>query len=72
LVAAVREVLQEAIDFRGTTLLDYRDARGERGEFSTRLRVYDRAGEPCRICATPLVRIVQGGRSTYYCPRCQR
>lgn len=72
LVDAVRAVLQEAIDFRGTTLLDYRDARGERGEFSTRLRVYDRAGEPCRICAAPLVRIVQGGRSTFYCPRCQR
>ena len=70
--AAIREVLQEAIDFRGTTLLDYRDASGEPGEFSRRLRVYDRAGEPCTSCGKPIARIVQGGRSTFYCPRCQR
>jgi formamidopyrimidine-DNA glycosylase len=69
---AVRAVLQEAIDFRGTTLLDYRDASGERGEFSRRLRVYDRDGEPCLTCGTPIRRIVQGGRSTFYCPLCQR
>jgi formamidopyrimidine-DNA glycosylase len=68
---AVREVLQEAIDFRGTTLLDYRDASGERGEFAGRLRVYDREGEPCRTCGDPVERIVQGGRSTFFCPRCQ-
>lgn len=70
--AAVREVLQEAIDFRGTTLLDYRDASGERGGFSERLRVYDRAGQPCRACTTPLLRVVQGGRSTFFCAVCQR
>jgi formamidopyrimidine-DNA glycosylase len=68
---AIREVLQEAIDFRGTTLLDYRDASGGEGGFAARLRVYDRAGEPCRRCTAPIVRIVQGGRSTFYCPRCQ-
>lgn len=72
LVEATREVLREAIDFRGTTFLDYRDASGERGEFAGRLRVYDRAGEPCRSCGRPLERIVQGGRSTFFCPRCQR
>lgn len=72
LVEATREVLREAIDFRGTTLLDYRDASGERGGFVDRLRVYDRAGEPCRACGSPVERIVQGGRSTFYCPRCQR
>ncbi|HEV2147152.1 MAG TPA: bifunctional DNA-formamidopyrimidine glycosylase/DNA-(apurinic or apyrimidinic site) lyase [Longimicrobiaceae bacterium] len=71
-VEAVREVLQEAVDFRGTTLLDYRDASGERGEFATRLRVYDREGEPCPTCGTPLARIVQGGRSTFFCARCQQ
>jgi formamidopyrimidine-DNA glycosylase len=70
--AGIVEVLREAIDFRGTTLLDYRDAAGQRGEFALRLRVYDRAGEPCRTCATPIRRIVQGGRSTFFCPRCQR
>jgi len=72
LVGAVREVLREAIEFRGTTLLDYRDASGERGEFAGRLRVYGREGEPCRTCGNPVERIVQGGRSTFYCPHCQR
>jgi formamidopyrimidine-DNA glycosylase len=72
LVEAIRSVLQEAIDFRGTTLLDYRDASGERGEFSRRLAVYDREGDPCRVCASPIRRIVQGGRSTFFCPTCQR
>jgi formamidopyrimidine-DNA glycosylase len=70
--AAVQAVLQESIDFRGTTLLDYRDADGERGGFAERLRVYDRAGEPCRRCGTRIRRIVQGGRSTFFCPTCQR
>jgi formamidopyrimidine-DNA glycosylase len=68
---AVVEVLREAIEFRGTTLLDYRDASGEEGRFADRLRVYDRAGEPCRVCGSPVRRIVQGGRSTFYCERCQ-
>ena len=70
--AAIREVLLEAIDFRGTTLLDYRDASGQPGAFSRRLRVYDRAGEACTACAGPVERIVQGGRSTFFCGRCQR
>jgi formamidopyrimidine-DNA glycosylase len=72
LCGAIREVLTEAIDFRGTTLLDYRDAQGESGGFATRLRVYDRAGLPCRRCASPIVRLVQGGRSTFFCPACQK
>lgn len=69
---AVRTVLQDAIEFRGTTLLDYRDASGERGGFADRLKVYGRAGEPCPTCGTPIERIVQGGRSTFFCPRCQK
>jgi len=68
----IRAVLLEAINFRGTTLLDYRDAQGERGGFAERLRVYDRAGKPCRECATPILRLVQGGRSTFFCEVCQR
>lgn len=72
LVEAVRAVLLEAIDFRGTTLLDYRDASGAEGLFAERLRVYGRAGLPCPNCGTPIRRIVQGGRSTFFCPRCQR
>lgn len=69
---AIQEVLREAIEFRGTTLLDYRDASGEQGAFARRLRVYDREGEPCTVCGTPIRRIVQGGRSTFFCPKCQR
>lgn len=69
---AIREVLREAIDFRGTTLLDYRDASGDEGGFARRLRVYDRKGEPCTVCGTPIRRIVQGGRSTFFCPHCQK
>ena len=70
--AAIQAVLQEAIEFRGTTLLDYRDASGQPGAFSRRLRVYDRKGEPCVSCGRPIERVVQGGRSTFFCSRCQR
>ena len=67
----VQAVLREAIEFRGTTLLDYRDATGEPGEFVKRLRVYDREGEPCTGCKGTVQRIVQGGRSTFFCEACQ-
>ncbi len=69
--AGVRDVLEESIEFRGTTFLDYRDAEGRPGEFVTRLRVYDRAGLPCPACGAPVSRVVQGGRSTFYCEGCQ-
>jgi formamidopyrimidine-DNA glycosylase len=68
----VRQVLREAIDHRGTTFLDYRDARGEEGAFASRLKVYDREGQPCPGCEGTIQRIVQGGRSTFFCPSCQR
>ncbi|HEX2208639.1 MAG TPA: bifunctional DNA-formamidopyrimidine glycosylase/DNA-(apurinic or apyrimidinic site) lyase [Longimicrobium sp.] len=68
----VRQVLTEAIEHRGTTFLDYRDASGEEGAFAARLKVYDREGQPCTVCGTPIERIVQGGRSTFFCPSCQR
>lgn len=68
----IRDVLAEAIEARGTTLRDYRDGRGEAGGFEPRLRVYDREGEPCPVCGTPIERLVLGNRSAYYCPRCQR
>jgi formamidopyrimidine-DNA glycosylase len=67
----VQAVLRESIDFRGTTLLDYRDANGGRGEFALRLKVYDREGQPCTVCGGTVQRIVQGGRSTFFCPVCQ-
>lgn len=68
----VRQVLAEAIEHRGTTFLDYRDARGEEGAFAARLKVYDREGQPCTVCGGTIQRVVQGGRSTFFCPSCQR
>jgi formamidopyrimidine-DNA glycosylase len=70
--ASVLEVLRDAVDAGGTTLQDFRDADGRDGAFQQRLRVYDRAGEDCRRCGRRIRRIVQGGRSTFYCPGCQR
>ena len=67
----VRQVLAEAIEFRGTTFLDYRDARGEEGAFAARLKVYDREGQSCEVCGGTIDRLVQGGRSTFFCPSCQ-
>lgn len=72
LVDGIRAVLSEAIEFRGTTLLDYRDVSGEEGSFADRLKVYDRAGSACLECGTVIRRIVQGGRSTFFCPNCQK
>lgn len=70
--AAIRQVLAEAIEARGTTFRDYRDAAGDMGTYQGVLRVYDRAGEPCRRCGTRIRRVVLAGRSGFYCPRCQR
>ena len=72
LVEAVRAVLERAIASRGSSLLDYRDADGNEGEFQSMLYVYERAGEPCRNCGTTIRRSVIGGRGTFYCPSCQR
>jgi formamidopyrimidine-DNA glycosylase len=68
---AVRAVLQAALRAGGTTLKDFRDAAGGSGMFQHRLDVYDRSGHPCRRCRRTIRRIVQAGRSTYYCPGCQ-
>lgn len=68
---ALRDVLQEAIAARGTTLSDYRDASGEAGAFSPRLKVYGREGQPCPVCGTPIQRVVLSNRSAFYCPHCQ-
>jgi formamidopyrimidine-DNA glycosylase len=72
LADAVRMVLERAIASRGSSLLDYRDADGNEGEFQSSLFVYERTDEPCRTCTTPVRRLVLGGRGTFYCPRCQR
>lgn len=74
LVAAVREVLRAAIEAGGSSLRDYVQASGQRGYFQHRFSVYNRAGEPCPgcDCGGAIRRIVQAGRSTFYCPRRQR
>jgi formamidopyrimidine-DNA glycosylase len=72
LAAAVVAVLRQAISQGGTTLNDFADGEGRSGYFQVSLAVYDREGEPCRACGRPVRRIVQSGRSTYYCPGCQR
>jgi formamidopyrimidine-DNA glycosylase len=70
LVAAIREVLNEAIEAGGSTLKDFASPIGEVGYFSKSFAVYDREGQPCG-CGGTVKRIVQGGRSTFYCPKCQ-
>jgi formamidopyrimidine-DNA glycosylase len=72
LLTSLRQVLNEAISAGGTTLRDFLNAEGDVGYFAASLLVYDRAGEPCGRCGAGIRRIVQSGRSTFYCPRCQR
>jgi formamidopyrimidine-DNA glycosylase len=72
LYLAVREVLKEAIALGGSSISDYVGADGEEGFFQLQHRVYGREGEPCLICKTPVKRIVIAGRSSHYCPECQR
>ena len=71
LVAAIKEVLANAIKVGGTTLRDFYGGDGEAGYFQQQLEAYGRGGEPCRRCDTPITAIVQGQRSTYYCKQCQ-
>lgn len=71
LAAAVRAVLIDAIAAGGSSLRDYRQADGELGYFQHRFAVYDREGEPCPGCGTAIVRTVQAGRSSFWCPACQ-
>ena len=74
LVPIIRDVLNEAISAGGSSLRDYRQTDGELGYFQHTFRAYDREGEPCRTpdCRGKILRIVQSGRSTYYCGHCQR
>lgn len=72
LATAIKEVLTDAIAAGGSTLRDHRTADGNLGYFQHHFRVYDREGEPCPVCDGPIKRIVQAGRSTFYCPKCQK
>jgi formamidopyrimidine-DNA glycosylase len=68
---SLRSVLRRALENAGTTFRDYRAVNGRSGRFQGRLRVYGREGEPCRRCGSEIRRIVQAGRSTFFCPGCQ-
>ena len=65
-------VLQEAIEHMGTTFSDYRDSDGNKGGFQDYLGVYGKEGRKCSRCGTEIIRVNQGGRSTYLCPGCQK
>jgi formamidopyrimidine-DNA glycosylase len=69
---AIKSVLEEAIEIGGTTLRDYVNAEGTPGYFAQKLFVYERAKQACRVCKSPIKQRVQGQRSTYWCPSCQR
>ena len=66
------EVLRRAIELGGSSVSDYVDAEGIAGFFQLEHRVYAREGQPCRICATPIRKIIVGGRGTHFCPHCQK
>jgi formamidopyrimidine-DNA glycosylase len=72
LFVAVKEVLKEAIALGGSSISDYVDADGEEGFFQLQHRVYGREAERCLVCKTPIKRIVIAGRSSHYCPKCQK
>jgi formamidopyrimidine-DNA glycosylase len=72
LVDAIKAVLKDAIEAGGSSLRDHRRADGSLGDFQHNFQVYDREGEPCPCCKGKIKRIVQGGRSTFYCPSCQK
>ncbi|MGI9514909.1 MAG: bifunctional DNA-formamidopyrimidine glycosylase/DNA-(apurinic or apyrimidinic site) lyase [Anderseniella sp.] len=74
LVHAIRAIIAEAIEAGGSTLRDYAHTDGSAGDFQQRFEVYDREGEACRTpgCETQIKRIVQSGRSSFFCPTCQR
>ncbi len=72
LFLSVKEVLREAIALGGSSISDYVDADGDEGFFQLQHRVYGREGEPCLVCRTPIKRVVLAGRSSHYCPKCQK
>ena len=70
--AAVRDILARAVERGGSTLRDFSNIDGQSGYFQLEATVYGRAGEPCRVCTTPIRQVRQGQRSTFFCPNCQK
>ncbi|MGM9997850.1 MAG: DNA-formamidopyrimidine glycosylase [Candidatus Bruticola sp.] len=69
--SAIKPILQQSIDNRGTTFSDYRDAEGNKGSNAEQLKVYGRGGQPCTVCGEKLIKKTIGGRSSVCCPHCQ-
>jgi formamidopyrimidine-DNA glycosylase len=72
LATAVRLILKKAIAAGGSSLKDFVNSEGDPGHFMVQTKVYDRKDQPCKVCKTPIKQIVQGQRSTYFCPQCQK
>ncbi|HJV63006.1 MAG TPA: bifunctional DNA-formamidopyrimidine glycosylase/DNA-(apurinic or apyrimidinic site) lyase [Albitalea sp.] len=72
LAASVRQTLAQALALGGSTLRDFRDAHGMEGRFQAQAQVYGREAQPCRVCGSAVRRVMQGQRSTFFCPGCQR
>ncbi|MGB7845156.1 MAG: bifunctional DNA-formamidopyrimidine glycosylase/DNA-(apurinic or apyrimidinic site) lyase [Candidatus Acidiferrum sp.] len=72
LYAVLQEILRKAIVLRGSSISDFLDAEGLPGEYQRHHRVYGREGKPCFRCKTPIRRVIVAGRSSYFCPKCQR
>ncbi len=72
LANAVRSILEKAIAAGGSSLKDFVNSQGDPGHFMMQTKVYDRKDQPCKVCKTPIKQIVQGQRSTYFCPQCQK
>src|SRR6185295_5566718 len=70
--AAIIAVLHDALGDRGSSFRDYVDGKGNEGRHQLKVKVYRRTDEPCYTCTTPIRRVVVGGRSTHFCPKCQR
>ena len=72
LYKGLRDVLHQAIKLGGSSVSDYVDAEGREGFFQLKHRVYGREGKPCLVCGTPIKRVIIAGRSSHYCPHCQK
>ena len=72
IVASSRKVLQKAIASGGTTISDFVNESGKSGYFQLELQTYGKQGLPCNCCSTPIAKKIMAGRSTFFCPRCQK
>ncbi|MBI2100153.1 MAG: DNA-formamidopyrimidine glycosylase, partial [Candidatus Vogelbacteria bacterium] len=72
LYRAIVEVLKLSLKKKGTSARNYLRSNGRPGGFGPHLNVYGRAGQPCKVCATPIKKVKQNGRGTHFCPKCQK